>query len=367
MQKNNIDSAITFLKGLKGKKVTVVSHDDSDGSCSAALIIRLLKKIDRHIHISYFSTRGRPSISDGLMKDIISKKSEFVITCDFAGDIDKSAQILEQEGVQCLMIDHHIVSDYKFPDNTIYINPLLDGKTMPCAAFIYDLCNRIFDIKEHLWIAGVGTIEDFGATDRTDIIEGCMKQYPELFEKKDMDNSKLFDTTFGLVGKILSSASTWNSYKGAELATKVLLEVNSPRDFLGLENKNVRMMFEKYQIIEKEIRDSVRKFEEESVVSGALRYHIMDSEYPIKSKVSTIISAKNEYYNEVIAVIEENNKTYSLSLRNQSGDFDLNGIVRECLAGLDGVGGGHKKASGAVVAKKDFDVFMGRLKEKIKN
>ncbi|MBW6461884.1 MAG: hypothetical protein K0B07_02465 [DPANN group archaeon] len=366
MQTDDINSAITFLKGLKGKKVTVVSHDDSDGSCSAALIIRLLRKIESRINVSYFSTRGSPSISEGLMRDIISKKPDVVITCDFASDIDKAAQRLALEGVRCLMIDHHVVSDYKFPDDTIYINPQLLGKTMPCAAFIYDLCNKILEFKDNLWIAGVGTIEDFGASDRKDIIEACMKQYPELFEKKDMDNSKLFNTTFGLVGKILSSAPTWDSHKGAELVTKVLLEVNSPRDFLGLENNNVRMMFEKYQIIEKEIRNAVRIFEEESVVWGSLRYYIMASEYPIKSKVSTIVSANNEHYNEVIAVIEQNTKTYSLSLRNQSGYFDLNCIIHECLEGLEGVGGGHKKASGAVVAKKDFDVFMERLKERVK-
>ncbi len=366
MQKNDINSAIMFLKGIKGKKVIVVSHDDSDGSCSASLLIRLLRKIESRVNVSYFSTRGSPSISEGLMKDIIAKRPEVVITCDFAGDIDKAAQILAQEDIRCLMIDHHIVSDYKFPEDTIYINPLLSGKTMPCAAFIYDICNQIFDFKDNLWIAGVGTIEDFGASDRKDIIEACMKQYPELFEKKDMDNSKLFDTTFGLVGKILSSAPSWDSYKGSALVTKVLLDVNSPRDFLGLENKNVRMMFEKYQIIEKDIRNAVRQFEDESLVSGALRHHIMSFEYPIKSKVSTIVSAKKEHYNEVIAVIEEKTNTYSMSLRNQSGDFDLNGIVRESLEGLEGTGGGHKKAAGAVVVKKDFDVFMGRLKERIK-
>ncbi len=365
MLKNDLGGAMLFLKSIKRKKVAVVSHDDSDGSCSAALVIRLLKKIGTNNKILNFSTRGSPSISDDLMKNIISERPDVVITCDFAGGLDRSAHVFDKEGIRCLMIDHHVVQDYKFPEGCVYLNPQLDGKTMPCSAFIYDLCMRMTDFEENLWIAAVGTIEDFGAAERKDLIEKCMKKYPELFEKKDIDNRKLFDTTFGLVGKIIGSAPSWASYQGAELATKVLLEVDSPRDFLDLNNKDVKMLYEKFEMIDLDVKKAVRQFDEKNEKDGRVRMLTISSEYPIKSKVSTIISAKDEYYKDVIVVVEENTKSVSMSLRNQSGDFDLDSIIRESLSGLEGAGGGHRKAAGAVVAKKDFDAFMEKFKGKV--
>lgn len=358
----DIDKAVSFLKGLKGKKAVIVSHDDSDGSCSAALIIRLLRKICKSCEVSYFSTRKGPSINDELMGVIISEKPDAVITCDFAGGLDESAQILGKSGIRCLFIDHHIPEEYKFPSDCVYINPRLEDKDMPCAAFVYDLCMKITDFKENLWIAGVGTIEDYGAELRKDIIEACMKKYPELFEKRRrIVNSELFDTSFGLVGKIIGSAPTWASYKGAELGTKVLLEVNSPSDFLSLGNKDVKMMFEKFQEIEEEVKKAVRMFDADCDVSGHVRSLVIESDYGIKSKVSTIVSSK--YEKDVVVIITEGDKSVSMSLRNQSGDFDLNSIIRECLVGLEGKGGGHKKAAGAVVRNKDFAVFMERFKK----
>ncbi|MCK5062417.1 MAG: DHH family phosphoesterase [Candidatus Aenigmarchaeota archaeon] len=365
MLKNDVEKAVLFLKEIKKKKVVVVSHDDSDGSCSATLMIRLLKKVGTNNQILNFSTRGSPSISDELMKDILSEKPDVVITCDFAGSLDKSAHVFDGDGIRCLMIDHHVVQDYKFPEGCVYLNPQLDGKTMPCSAFIYDLCMKMTDFEENLWIAAVGTIEDFGAAEREDIIRACMKKYPELFEKKDIDNRKLFDTTFGLVGKIIGSAPSWASYHGAELATKVLLEIDSPRDFLDLANKDVKTLYEKYEMINIDVKKTVRQFDEKNEKDGRVRILVMSSEYPIKSKVSTIISAKDEYYKDVIMVAEENTKSVSISLRNQSGDFDLDSIIRESLSGLEGTGGGHKKAAGTVVSKKDFDVFMERFKGKV--
>ncbi|MEA3229398.1 MAG: DHHA1 domain-containing protein [archaeon] len=359
----NVEGAVSFLKSLKGRKVAVVSHDDSDGSCSAALIIRLLRKICRNCKVSYFSTHGTPAITDDLMKDILEEKPDAVITCDFAGGLDESAKMLVKNNIKCLMIDHHVPREYMFPEECVYANPQLSGKTMPCCAFVYDICNKITDSEENLWIACVGTIEDYGACDRKDIIEACMKKYPELFEKKKIDNAQLFDTSFGLVGKIIGTAPTWASWQGAELATKVLLEIDSPRDFLGLENDHVRMMYEKFGVVEREVKKVTKMFEKENKVDGRVRTFSFSSDYGIKSKVSTIVSSG--YEKDVVAIIEENNKYASVSFRNQSGDFDLNSIIGQCLSGLEGKGGGHRKAAGAVVLIKDFPVFMDRFKKKV--
>ncbi len=356
--------AIGRLKSLKRKKIAVISHDDSDGSCSAALIIRLLERLHGNNNISYFSTRGAPYITDELMDDVISEKPDHVVTCDFAGDLDLSAKRLEKEGIRCIMIDHHIPKDYDFPESTIYLNPQIEGKTMPCAAYVYDICCMISEsFDENLWIAAVGTIEDYGASDREDIIKACMKKYPEMFEKiKSIDNSKLFDTTFGLVGKIIGAAPLWASYQGAELATKTLLEVDSPRDFLSLENDDVRLMFEKFSQIEAEIKKNVKRFQPDCKRYGPIMMYEISSEYPIKSNVSTIVSSR--YPDNIIITIEKKTRYVSMSMRNQSGKFDLNRIITECIEGLDARGGGHKKAAGASVSKDDIETFLERFKVK---
>ncbi len=47
-------------------------------------------------------------------------------------------------------------------------------------------------------------------------------------------------------------------------------------------------------------------------------------------------------------------------------DTILTGALEKALAGVEGYGGGHEQACGAVVKKEDFEQFISNLKDELK-
>ena len=348
--------ACDFIRDLSGKRVFVIYHDDCDGVSSAAL---LLNHFSKDSNPEAFCVRNVPRVTEDLMSEILEKHPDSVILVDFAENVDKSARKFIDNGIKCLVIDHHIPRDYSFPKEAVYSNPHLDKLSMPATAYVYEILSCITDVDDHLWIAAAGTIADFGASDRPDLIEMCMKRYPDLFEYKGLDNSKLFDTTFGKIPNCISSASVWGSYKGIEFALRCMLSCRNPYEFLSQGTDNLKTLFRNYEDVEKEVRLGVDAFWKKHITDGRVKYMVLESRYHIKSIVSTIVSPKDNGF--VFILIQDAGEDISMSFRNQSGDYDLNSIIQKASEGLDAGGGGHKKASGATVSKKDYKEFLGRI------
>jgi len=70
------------------------------------------------------------------------------------------------------------------------------------------------------------------------------------------------------------------------------------------------------------------------------------------------------HQDKTIIIGRERNNEFKLSLRNQKKD--IRKALKKALEGLEGYGGGHKKACGANIAKKDFEEFIERIKNIMK-
>ncbi|MBW6451340.1 MAG: hypothetical protein K0B02_01260 [DPANN group archaeon] len=353
---NCITDACVFIEKLSSKKICIVYHDDCDGVSSAALLVKYLSKDN---DIETVSVRNAPSITEDLMSIILSKKPDVVIIADFAGGIDISAKTFSENGIFTLVLDHHVPGIYLFHEDVIYSNPRLENLSMPASSYIYEILSNIINMDEYLWIAAAGTIADFGASERPDLVKACIKRYPDLFEYDGLDNSKLFDTSFGLIPNSVSYATVWGGYKGAEFALKCMLSCNTPYEFISKKNDDLKKLFENYTDVESEILKNVDLFRKQHKTQGKVKYMVIESGYQIKSIISTIVSPKETAY--VFIVIQEKGNEMSMSLRNQSGDYNLNNIIQLASKDIDAHGGGHPKASGAVVSKKDYGTFLENL------
>lgn len=349
--------AADFLRSLEKKDVVIVYHGDTDGVCSAFLLTKLLE--GQGCEVAQHATRNVPRVTQDLMLEILEAKPEIVIMVDFAEDIDKAARRLTVHAIDSCVIDHHVPRDYRFPNGMVYSNPHQEKKTMPCSAYIYDICSSIIDMKKYIWIAATGTISDYGAAERPDMIKKVMAEYPDLFETKEIDQEKLRKTTFGVLGNMLNSASVWGEYQGIEMSFEVLMSCETPSDLMAKDTSKKRMLWMKFDEVEEELRHVVEEFRARHNTEGYVKYMKFESQFGIQATAATVISG--EYDNCVVMLIRRKPKMFSASMRDQSGKHDLNAIIQKALEGLDGRGGGHAKASAVKVAARDFPEFFDRF------
>ncbi|MEK6840393.1 MAG: DHH family phosphoesterase [Nanoarchaeota archaeon] len=147
------DAVGKFLEIPSGKEILVVSHFDTDGISSAAIMIQALKKTDRRFSVK---------ILKALEKDFIFKieKDRPVIFLDLASGM---LGHIEESGLQkVFIIDHHeIVS--KVPKNVTMVNPMMhDKEELSSSGLTYLFCREIDpENKKLAKLAVLGMIGDF--------------------------------------------------------------------------------------------------------------------------------------------------------------------------------------------------------------
>ena len=70
------------------------------------------------------------------------------------------------------------------------------------------------------------------------------------------------------------------------------------------------------------------------------------------------------YPKKVIIIAREKSGSMKCSIRAQ---FPIARALEKALVGIEGYGGGHPNACGAVIKKEDWDRFIQRFKEELKN
>jgi len=149
----SIKNAVSkFLEATKEKSVVVVSHFDTDGISSAAIIIRTLKKIDRKFSVK---------ILKRLEKEFIYqlKKDKPVIFLDLASGM---LNYIKDSGIKDVFIlDHHEIVQ-EIPKNVTMVNPMLYGKeNMSSSGLTYLFCKEINPENKNLAkLAVLGIIGD---------------------------------------------------------------------------------------------------------------------------------------------------------------------------------------------------------------
>ena len=105
-----------FLKIPKDKEIQIVSHFDTDGITSAAILVKAMKRLDKKFSIKIFKT---------LSEEIISSLDKNKITL-FSDLASNSLEHLKNFG-KVFIIDHHEISQ-NIPKNISLVNPQMHEK-----------------------------------------------------------------------------------------------------------------------------------------------------------------------------------------------------------------------------------------------
>lgn len=336
---------IASLLAIKNK--LILYHRDIDGTTSAALLLKFFPADSRSLESPRLGTEALYAIKE--------KKPDLLIFLDLAIDQDwKQIKALEKTA-KILVIDHHLFDKDLNSSQTCYLNPRLSHPKayLSTSYLVYHLLKKLKKpVQGYAWIAALGVIGDYAFEEGKDVLDEARRGDESLLRGEPRESR------LGEGGKLISAAITARGEKGAEKALQALMKASQ------LQNLEGDQQLEKWEkTIREEVERVVESFEREKEWHPQKNLAILDikSKFSVTSIVSTILAEKHPDLTIIVRRrVEEGSK---LSFRNQSGNVNLNDLVKRACKGI-GQGGGHEKAAGAFVT--DWETFRKRFLKLLK-
>src|SRR3989338_9614214 len=192
------DDAVKFLKNISDKDgVIIVFNNDGDGICSCTLLMKYLELSGKKK--PYIISQPMP-MDKNLVNRIKTSLPNKIIFLDLV--VDQQEDILKKvRGLaDILVVDHHQITKNLNGENVTIFNPRFtrSGIYQSTTYLMYKLCSEIMDMKEYLWIAGVGIVSDYNMNDSKDIVDMVAENYGI---KKE-----LYDTIMGRIADMIYSS-----------------------------------------------------------------------------------------------------------------------------------------------------------------
>jgi single-stranded DNA-specific DHH superfamily exonuclease len=314
--------------------------NDPDGLCSFLLLRRWLGR-------GYWSVIKTPGV---VTRNAFNKVEEFSSDSIFILDKPRIEQefldLAKEKGIPVIQIDHHPLED---PKAEIYFNPLTISKT---SEPVSDLCYRVANRKEDLWIACIGAVSDCNLPD---FIDELKKKNPELLDynyKTAFDI--LYNTQLGKLSMILSFGMR-DTTSRVSLMIKYLLNCSDVHDLLEENSKN-KSFLSKASKLEEKYKRLFEKAEKE--IEEKILFFSYSGEMGLNRDLSNELMYKHP--EKVIVVAFSFGNRCNISLRWQEGD--IRAPTLEAIKTIEGAtGGGHVHAPGVQMKADQFPMFKENL------
>ncbi len=344
LKQNELDQ----IKDILSKSNNPLYFFDDDGDGTAAYLI--LKKYFKKGHGVAIKSGGENGIDYSYLRYVENERPDLVVILD--------RPIITQEfrdKIPCdvLILDHHPILELK---RVFYFNPLKYNKDIyiPTSYLVYSVT------KTDLWLAVIGCVFDHMIPD---FLKDFVEEYPDILDKVNKDPSYLsYETKLAMFVKLI----TFN-IKGKTSDVKKSLDalenIESPYEILNQTTKYGTLVYKRYEKLNKEYEFILNKIKEYYDKKDPLLLYI----YP-SGRMSFTRELANElsylYKDKTIIICRDKEGTIKMSLRDQNKDIAK--LMPIALEGLDGYGGGHPHACGGSINKKDFDIFIERMRSLLK-
>ena len=324
----------SYLKWIKNsKKIVLITHTDSDGICSAVLMHKVLKKLNKDYELKLASTNilGMNSFYKKL------PKADLYIFTDLAPDQnwETASKYLNN---RIIIFDHHIPKKNLNSEKIIHINTMFKSKKYtPASKIVYDKFKEF--LKKSKWVSCVGIYGDLGYL-----------HWKEFFKGQNMSQIKKID-------RLIGSAMMFAGEKGAKFAFDSLK--NSTKKQI-IKNRKLNEWHKK---IENYLKKVENDFEKKSWEFGDCIIFEFTPKYKISSALATIVSLKRP--DKTIILLNKNGNDIKLNFRRQDGKLNVKKLAEESTRGI-GTGGGHSRAAGGMIKREMKHVFIERIKALIK-
>jgi len=314
--------------------------NDADGLCSFLLLQRYIGRGK--------GVAMKSADSGNYFKKVQELNADYIFILDKPVVSDEFFKEVKQINIPVVWIDHHD-NGGEIPDFVNYYNPLFnEDKTNEPVA---DICYKITEKKDDLWIAVAGCISDHFIPD---FYFEFKKKYPDLGMESENVKEIYFKSQIGKIARIFNAGLKDRTTNVVHML-KFLMKAKTPYDVLEESSKN-QTMHQKFNEIEDKFQRLLEKAkckEDEKVL-----FFQYGGDLSISSDLSNGLRYK--FPEKIIVVIYVSGEKVNISVRGEN----VREIVLEVIKDLEGAtGGGHERAVGVRVKIKDLEKFKERFSE----
>lgn len=327
-----------FMNSLSKKdRIAIISHTDLDGLTSAILMEEMLSESDIKPKFIDFINYGS-DMFDLVYKRLKNKKIGKALLLDINESSDYDGFKRIQENFGTFLVDHHPSRRYE--------QGVIKTKTHDCSALtLYRLGGEQYHLGEWMGLVCATMISEFSYTE--DLNLNFIQQ---LYPKITMEN--ILSSIPGRISQLISFGLIY--FSSREKRIYDLVRKGKINDLKRYD-----------EIVKLEIEKVLNEFEKNAEYSPDKGVYFFYS--PLKLCISSFITTKLSMQQKdktfvFVSDTKDKEGFVKVSARNQSGNVDLNLLMKQGISGLkNATAGGHVKASGASFMKKDLDKFKENL------
>ncbi len=329
------------------KSICISHKEDVDGLVSAALLRNALKV--KNIFLADY-----PSLLNVLdiVISLCSKNKNFsrVFICDLGlnkknqDEFIEKLQILISNNVQIVYIDHHYL-EVQLQDTLKKIGVRLIHNIEECTSVqIYYLCKKKLNSKYSFYASAAAL---------TDYMES--KPMASILVSK-------YDRTFLMLESCFLSYIISSSQKNIDFLKYVSKSISTFK--LPHEIKNGFYLVKQFS---DKISKALGVIEPQIIKMNNIAYLQHDLDLASSMIVNFVLGLSGKQVG-IAFKLKDNINSYVLSIRGSKDcSYHLGKIVNELTSDLNGSGGGHDKACGALIPEEKLEVFLKKFDELITN
>ncbi len=160
-----------------GERIAVFGDYDCDGMTSAAIMSEIIEALGGTVE-TFIASRfeGGYGVSSEAVEKILASGAELLVTCDCGSSDHSSLARFRDAGVDCVVIDHHLVPEEALPA-LAFLNPHRPecgfpykgmascGLALSIGAALRGALGRELDLRRWLDLVAIGTIADVAPLD----------------------------------------------------------------------------------------------------------------------------------------------------------------------------------------------------------
>lgn len=163
----NMDKAIQISKKAfkNNHKVGILWDKDCDGVTSGAVLYMFLKETYPNLEIkNYFHQRKTHGLTNEIMGQVLKDKPNLMFVVDAGSNDFEAHKSLKENGIECVVLDHHDCTEGYSPYATVVNNQLSvsGNKTLTGVGMVYKFIQKLnkTKAKKYLDLVALGQVGD---------------------------------------------------------------------------------------------------------------------------------------------------------------------------------------------------------------
>lgn len=317
--------------------------DDPDGVCSFIILYRRNKEGKSII------VKSSPKLDMRFFNKIEELNPDKIFILDKPMTEE---EFIEKAKRPVYWIDHH---DYVEHTKAKYYNPRKNNPNayIPTTRMAY----QINPDKKIMWLAMVGCLGDYYIPD---FAEEFSKEHPELLSSvksfKDIMQKESIGTLVRVVSFLLKGPTS-----EVRKCVKILTRIDNPSEILQQTTSQGKYLYKKFYKIDEEYQKILKN--SLGQVTGSKLYTYIYSELKSSFTIDLANEMTTRYPKKVIIIARKKSEEFKCSIR---AHYPIKQALLNALEGIEGYGGGHENACGAVIKEHNWELFLKKFKEEIK-